>query len=328
MGESKLKRTIIIAISLLVFCSSLFAEINKTSIYLSANFSTSEMAVVSGFPGDPIPPVPAIYFTEGHEYRCWNINDKVTGENTSGELPKVFPEHDLFCTVEEKPLDLKIFFNCFGMLTEDNSAIEVFPVIWREPLEEDYDEWRLKSDEVIPKLSFYDFGGSFLGWSLEPDGKIVFKEWYPIHVQKNTTLYAVWENNPFLESKNLKKAKSILAIKANNPDSYTLLFQRLSALCECVKYMKEGAKRSYCEQLILDSLKSLNKDKLRILRNSFFARNGYIFKDQALKDFFAKGSYYTPDSSVTMNNIFRTEGDIILINTIQNLEAGNTVNSL
>lgn len=330
MGESKLKRFIIISISLFILFSSLFAQTKKTSIYLYADFGSSEMAVASGFPGEPVPQVPAIYFIEGHEFSCWDITDKVTGKYVSGNLPEVFPEHDLFCTVVAKPLDLKISFNGFGMLTDDNSAIYDFPVLWREPLGEDYDSWSLDSDERIPQLPFAQnmVGCNFLGWSLEPDGKIVFSEWSPIHVQQNITLYAAWENNPFLEIENLKEAKKILSVTNNKPDSFTILYNRLSALCECVKHMKKGTRREYCEKLILDSLKSLNKDQLRILRNSFFAKNGYVFKDQKLKAFFARGSYYTPDSSVSMNSIIRSEGDVILINIIQRLESGNDVTSI
>ena len=329
MGESKLKRFILISISLFIFISSLFAQTKKTSIYLYANFGTSEMAVVSGYPGEPVPSVPTIYFSEGHEFSCWDIYDKVTGRNVSGNLSEVFPEHDLFCTVVEKPIDLKITFNGFGMLTEDNFAAYDYPVKWREPLGEEYDEWRLDSDERIPKLPFIEsMDRKFLGWSLEPDGEIEFYEYYPIHVQQNITLYAVWDDNPFLEIENQAEAKEALFIKADNPDSFTMLYNRLSALCECVKHMKKGTRRTYCEKLILDSLKSLNNAQLRILRNSFFARNGYVFKDQTLKDFFARGSYYKPDSSVSMNNIIRSEGDIILINIIQNLESGKAVTSI
>lgn len=329
MGESKLKRFIIISISLFILFSSLFAQTKKTSIYLYADFGSSEMAVASGFPGEPVPPVPAIYFIEGHEFSCWDITDKVTGKYVSGKLPEVFPEHDLFCTVVAKPLDLKISFNGFGMLTADNFAAYDYPVKWREPLGEEYDEWRLDSDERIPKLPFIEsMSRKFPGWSLEPDGEIEFYEYYPIHVQKNTTLYAVWDDNPFLEIEYLEEAKKILSVTNNKPDSFTILYNRLSALCECVKHMKKGTKRTYCEKLILDSLKSLNKDQLRILRNSFFAKNGYVFKDQNLKDFFARGSYYTPDTSVSMNSIIRSEGDIILINIIQHLESGKDVTSI
>ena len=328
MGESRLKHFILMSISLFIFFFSLFAQTKKTSIYLYANFGSSEMAVVSGIPGEPVPPVPTIYFSEGHEFSCWDIYDKVTGRYVSGNLSEVFPEHDLFCTVVEKPIDLKITFNGFGMLTEDNSAIYDFPVLWREPLGEDYDSWSLEEDERIPKLPFtQSMGCKFLGWSLEPDGKIAFNEWSPIHVQKNTTLYAVWKSNPFLEVENLEKTKETLSVN-DNPDSFTMLYNRLSALCECVKHMKKGTRRTYCEKLILDSLKSLNNAQLRILRNSFFARKGYVFKDQTLKDFFARGSYYKPDSSVSMDNIIRSEGDIILINIIQHLESGKAVTSI
>ena len=215
------------------------------------------------------------------------------------------------------------------MITEDNFAAYDYPVKWREPLGKEYDEWRLDSDERIPKLPFIEsMGRKFLGWSLEPDGKIVFSEWSPIHVQQNITLYAVWDDNPFLEIENQAEAKKILSVTNNKPDNFTILYNRLSALCECVKHMKKGTKRTYCEKLILDSLKLLNKDQLRILRNSFFAKNGYVFKDKKLKAFFARGSYYTPDSSVSMDSIIRSEGDVILINIIQHLEFGKDVNSI
>ena len=40
-------------------------------------------------------------------------------------------------------------------------------------------------------------------------------------------------------------------------------------------------------------LSALTKDELRLARNEIFARHGYIFNDESLKNHFAKKSWYT-----------------------------------
>jgi hypothetical protein len=45
-----------------------------------------------------------------------------------------------------------------------------------------------------------------------------------------------------------------------------------------------------------DDLAPLSLDQLRIARNEIYARNGRFFRDQRLKDYFAKYSWYQPNS--------------------------------
>ena len=69
---------------------------------------------------------------------------------------------------------------------------------------------------------------------------------------------------------------------------------------------------------------NLNKDELRILRNAFYAKNGYIFKDSTLIDFFNTSISYWPDDSVTQNSIKMSKEEKILIEMIQAAERGES----
>lgn len=325
MGEDRMKRIAAFIVISLFFLQVVSAEPEKVSIYLDADFGTSHMAVASGYPGAPVPPLPELFFSEGHEFDSWMMYDTVTKKNEKGQIPVVFPEHNLFCTLIEKPVNLTITLNGFGMLTEDNASLYDYAVVWREPLAEEYDEWDMDRDEFLPGTPFS--GNKFYGWSLEPDGEVVYRDCYPIHVQENTTLYAVWKYNPFLGdiSSTGGDPKELLTINSMDPDSYMSVFNRLSALCACVVHMDTGQRRSFCIECILDTLNSLYKTQLRILRNAFFAQHGYVFKDEFLKAFFSKGTY-TPDPAVTSESITLSEGEEILISLIQKLEAGQEIN--
>ena len=54
-------------------------------------------------------------------------------------------------------------------------------------------------------------------------------------------------------------------------------------------------------------LRGFSKQELRILRNEIFARHGYIFKSQDLRDYFSKKDWYKP----RYNDVTR------LLNTIE-----------
>lgn len=62
-----------------------------------------------------------------------------------------------------------------------------------------------------------------------------------------------------------------------------------------------------CERLVTEEdLVGLDKDDLRIMRNWIFARHGYIFKSQDLKDYFEMLPWYNPrytDVSSMLSNI-------------------------
>jgi len=44
---------------------------------------------------------------------------------------------------------------------------------------------------------------------------------------------------------------------------------------------------------------ALSRSELRLARNEIFARHGYVFKSEDLRDYFAKQSWYKPDTSYT-----------------------------
>ena len=64
--------------------------------------------------------------------------------------------------------------------------------------------------------------------------------------------------------------------------------------------------------LTYEDIAGLNTDELRILRNFFYARHGYIFKSDDLRRYFASFDWYHPIShSVTLNKIEKYNVDFI-----------------
>lgn len=59
-------------------------------------------------------------------------------------------------------------------------------------------------------------------------------------------------------------------------------------------YILQGSDLRYLEA---DELISLNKSELNLVRNEIFARHGYVFKDDVLKNFFETKGWYIPDPS-------------------------------
>lgn len=51
-------------------------------------------------------------------------------------------------------------------------------------------------------------------------------------------------------------------------------------------------------------LKTLDKKQLQLARNFFFAKNGYDFKNQEIKDFYSKYFWYLPNNTITSEEIF------------------------
>lgn len=71
------------------------------------------------------------------------------------------------------------------------------------------------------------------------------------------------------------------------------------------KYLMEnGLNGCYIDE---DSLNALSARELTYLRNSVYARHGYIFKSQELNNYFAQYSWYVPNSNVTANDVTSTE---------------------
>lgn len=68
-------------------------------------------------------------------------------------------------------------------------------------------------------------------------------------------------------------------------------------------------------------LESLSKDELRLLRNTFYARYGYIFKSKDLFDYFSKNQWYHPRFKDVSNKLTAFEKyNIELIKEVEELK--------
>ena len=75
---------------------------------------------------------------------------------------------------------------------------------------------------------------------------------------------------------------------------------------------------------LLEYIKKSSKEELRLFRNAFYAKNGYIFNDSTLNDFFNTSITYWPDDSVTQSSIKMSKEEKILIEMIQAAERGES----
>ena len=88
--------------------------------------------------------------------------------------------------------------------------------------------------------------------------------------------------------------------------------------------LKYGDYFDYNFTSLLEVLERLNKNELRLLRNAFYAKNNYVFKDEALNTFFNSAICYFPDKSITAEKIKINESEKILIEMIQAAEKGES----
>jgi hypothetical protein len=64
----------------------------------------------------------------------------------------------------------------------------------------------------------------------------------------------------------------------------------------------------------------LGKKELRLIRNTLYAKRGYVFKDQELFDYFSSKAWYFPDPNLQMKDILFTEQEKRFIERISQLE--------
>ncbi|WP_270816644.1 YARHG domain-containing protein [Hungatella effluvii] len=74
-----------------------------------------------------------------------------------------------------------------------------------------------------------------------------------------------------------------------------------------------------------DDLAELTKEGLRLARNEIYARHGYVFNSQDLKDYFSEKLWYRPDASFNESQLSSVEKDNVA--RIKSYEANNTVES-
>jgi len=66
-------------------------------------------------------------------------------------------------------------------------------------------------------------------------------------------------------------------------------------------------------------INQLDKEKLRLMRNEVFARNGYLFKDPELQKYFAGKAWYKPNSDFKSENLNSYE--VLFVNYLKKLES-------
>lgn len=72
-------------------------------------------------------------------------------------------------------------------------------------------------------------------------------------------------------------------------------------------------KKLSTQRLNDSELSGYSKSELRILRNSIFARHGYIFKSEDLKEYFSKFEWYKPQFSNVSHKLNSVEKENIRI---------------
>lgn len=81
-----------------------------------------------------------------------------------------------------------------------------------------------------------------------------------------------------------------------------------------------------------DDLKDLSEDQIRIARNEIFARHGYTFSSEDLKNYFSSKSWYTPnpDLNASTDDLYGkmglTETEISNIHFIEEYEEAHGLN--
>ncbi len=93
---------------------------------------------------------------------------------------------------------------------------------------------------------------------------------------------------------------------------------------EKLKWDNDNDYLNYSFSKLLEVLERMDKDELRLLRNAFYAKNGYVFKDENLNKYFGSAICYFPDKSMTIDKIKVTESEKIVIEMIQAAEQGES----
>ena len=116
----------------------------------------------------------------------------------------------------------------------------------------------------------------------------------------------------------------VLPYSAKKMQSATEYIYEFITAARIIEYeLLGGYDRAPFEELI-ELLKQMDKNQLRLFRNSFYAKNDYVFKDSSLNNFFSSALCYIPDKSVTVDKIKTEKHEKILIEMIQAAEKGES----
>ena len=114
----------------------------------------------------------------------------------------------------------------------------------------------------------------------------------------------------------------VLPYSAKKIQSATEYIYEFTTAARIIEYELIGGYEHEPFEELIELLKQMDKNQLRLFRNSFYAKNDYVFKDTSLNNFFSSALCYIPDKSVTVDKIKIEKHEKILIEMIQAAEKG------
>ena len=116
----------------------------------------------------------------------------------------------------------------------------------------------------------------------------------------------------------------VLPYNAKKMQSATEYIYEFVTAARIIEYELIGGYEHEPFEELIELLKQMDKNQLRLFRNSFYAKNGYVFKDESLNKYFSSAICYFPDKSMTIDKIKVTESEKIMIEMIQAAERGES----
>ena len=197
-------------------------------------------------------------------------------------------------------------------------------------------------NEIKPKLAEIEYYIKNNNFELVKEKYLLLKEKFPKFVDKNIEqkIIDLQNNNSKIESSNSKTTKQIL--KKNNNHTIRLviflgiIFGTLFFILKNNQKIASNSKnqKSYSDSKDLDNLDKViqevlngnttvlnnyNSSELKILRNTIYAKNHYLFKDKDLLNYFNQKSWYKGYIK-DQNKISLTENEMKFIDIIKRKE--------
>ena len=197
-------------------------------------------------------------------------------------------------------------------------------------------------NEIKPKLAEIEYYIKNNNFELVKEKYLLLKEKFPKFVDKNIEqkIIDLQNNNSKIESSNSKTTKQIL--KKNNNHTIRLviflgiIFGTLFFILKNNQKIASNSKnqKSYSDSKDLDNLDKViqevlngnttvlnnyNSSELKILRNTIYAKNHYLFKDKDLLNYFNQKSWYKGYIK-DQNKINLTENEMKFIDIIKRKE--------
>ena len=116
----------------------------------------------------------------------------------------------------------------------------------------------------------------------------------------------------------------VLPYSAKKMQSATEYIYEFTTASRIIEYELIGGYEHEPFEGLIELLKQMDKNQLRLFRNSVYAKNDYVFKDTYLNNFFSSALCYLPDKSVTVDKIKIEKPETILIEMIQAAEKGKS----